>query len=65
MKASILKNPETLANDGSFDEAISLIDDALQIIPVCQTLQVTKNDLTPKYLVDTVNATSQKIIVPG
>lgn len=53
-EASVVKNSEDLANEGCFDEAVALIDDALQIIPESQTLQAKKNGLTPRYLVDTI-----------
>ena len=53
-EAIVVKDSEALANDGNFDEAVALIDDALQIISESQTLLRAKSDLTPKYLVDTI-----------
>ena len=51
---SIIMDAEALANDGNFDEAITLVDEALKIIPNSQTLLEKKDDITPKYLVDTI-----------
>lgn len=51
---SILSNVESLANNGNYDEAINLIDKALKIVPNSQILLDKKNNVTPKYLVDTI-----------
>lgn len=51
---SIVTNAEALANDGSFNEAVDLINEALKIIPNSQILQDKKNNVTPQYLVDII-----------
>ena len=53
-EASIISNAESLANNGNYDEATTLIDGALKIVPASQALLDKKNTVTPKYLVDTV-----------
>ncbi|MCM1181704.1 MAG: hypothetical protein NC347_15745 [Clostridium sp.] len=50
----IVGNAEALANDGRYDEAIALIDEALEIVPSSQVLNNEKENVTPKYLVETV-----------
>lgn len=50
----IISNVESLANNGNYDEATSLIDEALKIIPDSSVLLDKKNRVTPKYLVDTI-----------
>lgn len=51
---SIIREAQLLANNGNYDEAISLITDALKIVPNSQALTEKKNNITPKYLVDAV-----------
>lgn len=51
---SIVTDAEALANEGNFDEAITLIDAALRIVPNNQVLLDKKVNITPKYLVDTI-----------
>lgn len=51
---SVITNAETLANDGNFEEAVDQIDNALKIIPNSQTLLDKKVNITPQYLVDTI-----------
>lgn len=51
---STVANAESLASNWNFDEALSLIDEALKIIPNSQALLDKKRDITPKYLVDTI-----------
>ena len=53
-EALIISNAESLANDGNYDEATTLINDALKIVPNSQSLLDKKNNVTPKYLVDTI-----------
>ncbi len=53
-EASIISNAESLANDGNYDEAITLIDEALKVAPNSQVLLDKKSNVTPKYLVNTV-----------
>ena len=45
---------ENLAEQGDFDGAVSLINEALKIVPNSQTLLDRMNSVTPQYLVDTV-----------
>jgi len=54
-EASIISSVESLAKDGYYEEAIDLIDGALKIVPDSQTLLDKKDNITPKYLVDTVD----------
>ena len=51
---SIATNAESLARNWNFDEAITLIDEALKIVPNSQVLLRMKRDITPKYLVETI-----------
>lgn len=51
---STVTNAELLASNWNFDEAITLIDEALKIVPNSQVLLDKKRDITPKYLVDTI-----------
>lgn len=51
---SIVTSAEALANDGNFNEAVNLIDEALKIIPNSQILLDKRDNVTPKYLVDTI-----------
>lgn len=51
---SIITNAESLANDGNFDEAVTLIDEALKIVPNSQVLLDKKDNVKPQYLVDTI-----------
>ena len=53
-ESSIIFNAEALANNGNYVEAIALIDEALKIVPNNQALLTQKNNVTPKYLVDTI-----------
>lgn len=46
----IVTNAEALANDGKFDEAVTLIDEALKILPNSQELIDKKKNVTPQYL---------------
>lgn len=50
----VLTKAENLADQGDFDRAVSLIDEALKIVPNSQTLLDKKDSVTPQYLVDTV-----------
>lgn len=45
---------ENLADQGDFDGAVSLVNEALKIVPNSQILLDKKNNVTPQYLVDTV-----------
>lgn len=47
-------NAELPASDGNYEEAIALIDNALNVAVNSQALLDKKNNVTPKYLVDTV-----------
>lgn len=63
----IVKDAEALANNGKYDDAISIIDDALKIIPDSQVLKDEKNSVEPKYLNDEVqcyNAENILILEP-
>lgn len=51
---SIVTEAEALASSGNFDEAVVLIDEALKIVPNSQTLLAKKQNITPKYLVETI-----------
>lgn len=51
---SIVTEAESLASSWNFDEAVALIDEALKIVPNSQTLLTKKQDITPKYLVETI-----------
>lgn len=51
---SIVTDAESLASSWNFDEAVALIDEALKIVPNSQTLLTKKQDITPKYLVETI-----------
>ena len=62
-EASIISNAESLANNGNYDEATTLIDGALKIVPASQALLDKKNTVTPKYLVDTVECYKAEIFV--
>lgn len=53
-EALIVSNAESLADNGNYNEAMSVIDTALKIIPDSQVLLDKKNIVTPKYLVDTI-----------
>ncbi len=53
-ETSIVENADVLANAGNYDEAIALIDEALKVVPNSQVLRNKKENVTPKYLVDTV-----------
>jgi len=45
---------ESLSSSWNFDEAVALIDEALKIVPNSQVLIEKKKDITPKYLVETI-----------
>lgn len=51
---SVIENAEALANEGNYDEAIALLDKALKVIPNNSVLLDKKGNITPKYLVDTI-----------
>lgn len=51
---STITNAESLASSWNFDEAVTLLDEALKIIPNSQVLLEKKKDITPKYLVETI-----------
>lgn len=51
---SVVTEAESLASNWNFDEAVVLIDEALKIVPNSQVLLDKKRDITPKYLVDTI-----------
>lgn len=51
---SIVMEVEPLASEGKFEDALSLVDKALKIVPNSRVLLDKKESLTPKYLVDTV-----------
>ena len=51
---STVTEAESLASSWNFDEAIALIDEALTIVPNSQVLSEKKKDITPKYLVETI-----------
>lgn len=53
-ESSIISSAESLANDGNYDKAIALIGEALKIVPDSQALLNKKDNVTPTYLVDTV-----------
>lgn len=53
-ESSIISNAESLANNGNYDEATALIDEALKIVPDSQKIINKKDNITPKYLVSTV-----------
>ena len=50
----IVTEAESLASSWNFDEAVALIDETLKIVPNSQTLIAKKQDITPKYLVETI-----------
>lgn len=50
----IVKDAEELADKGNFAEAVTLINEALEIVPGNQVLLNKKNSVTPQYLVDTI-----------
>ena len=51
---AVVSDTEALASDGKYDEAMALVDGALGIVPKSQVLLDKKNDITPKYLVGTI-----------
>lgn len=51
---AIIAEIETLASNGSFDEALAVIDEALKIVPNDQALLDRRENIEPKYLVDTI-----------
>lgn len=53
-EGSIVNVAEELADEGNFDEAVTLINEALEIVPNSQILLDKKNSVTPQYLVDAV-----------
>ena len=50
----VISNAESLAHNGNYDEAITLIEEALKVIPDSQILHDKKKNVTPQYLVDTI-----------
>lgn len=50
----IISSAESLANNGNYDEAVALINEALKIVPDSQKILDEKDNITPKYLVNTV-----------
>lgn len=50
----IISNAESLANKGNYDKATTVINEALKIVPDSQALLDKKDNITPKYLVNTV-----------
>lgn len=51
---AIIEEIETLARNGSFDEALAVIDEALKIVPNDQALLDRRENIEPKYLVDAI-----------
>lgn len=51
---TVLANVSMLASKGEYDEAEQLISDALMIVPSSNALTEKKNNITPHYLVDTI-----------
>lgn len=51
---SVVTKAESLASNWNFDEAVALIDEALKIVPNSQVLLDKRRDITPQYLVDTI-----------
>ena len=51
---AIIAEIETLASNGSFDEALDVIDEALKIVPNDPALLDRRENIEPKYLVDTI-----------
>lgn len=59
-ESSAIAEAEALANNADFDEALSLIDEALKIVPNSQALKEKKSNITPKYLIDTIECNKAK-----
>lgn len=53
-ETSVNTQAEALASDWQFEEAIDLIDEALKVVPNSQILLSKKKNITPKYLVETI-----------
>lgn len=53
-EVSIIAEAETLAGNGDFNEALTIIDEALKIVPNSQTLLDRRKNIEPQYLVDTI-----------